>query len=1131
MAEDIKLRVLGENQAGLMLKQLGTQIGDVDDRVGRITGSFDALRATAIGAFAIGGLAAFGSWMVSASKEAAEAEQNLRKVSDVITATGGAAGLTANDIAAMASKFQQSTTFSDDAVLEMSSVLLTFRNVNKDVFERAAMDILDYATIMGVEPSKAAVQFGKALNEPISGIAALQRAGVTFSESQKEMIKSFMDVNDLAGAQNIILTELEHEFGGAAVGALATFGGKVSWLGNMYRELKEAAGNVTNESTAMNTLLSILGRSIIDLTTWVSKNKAEFQELVTNGILIAINSMRALSAATGLITGVLQVLGGFIQEVWGELQILGGWAMKAGGVMASAFVGVLEPLKIVATGVDVVGSAVAQLAGGHWDSLAAKISSVQVSAQGLADSAYKMGDSWIAAGTKSSESGRAVAASIGTTASAVYDFDQKLIGVHNSIQKNVVAQGLGAESAKKLGQAHVDASGKLQGLTDKTKEGTAAKEAHKEAVDKDAFSQAEWITFIGNAELALGRQEVQTMSVEQADLNLTAAETALREAMRAGNVTKAEGKLLLKAYEDASKSAVTVEKEWKTTQEAASKALEGASKAMGTYKGSHISLSAAKADVKTWTEALTAVEALGSAGRESATVATDNLKDATDRLKTSQEEHKASMEAYAGVVDSIGAAYERASGKSIAGIDSISEALKNFGSGETTLGVLSIANAIGQTVGGTTGSVISGVATGASAGMALGAVGGIVGGVLGGISSLLSSSSAAKEQRIADRTTTYNSIASSALSGGQYSQQIMASGGYTLSGVANSTIWNPTKTAEQQGTLLNDSRGQELTDLAAAVDVLDAAMASVSSLMTPSLLTTIEDINVKFDYSVAQVGNLAQLTEAKLADLVVAVTGITADDVASTISAVFSDFEGYDTAGDAFAARMTDAVKVSVQNMAISSLVNDAIMPMLEPVLESITTRLLAGTLTSGDMSSLIAQIGTATEAISPLVTSLYNAISEAGALTSDQEGSLTATVGDLSGTATDLSSTTTDLTATVDTMTTSADALTVGVDTMTTSADALTVGVADLGTTSVDLADSAVQMAETTDRQTVLTEQLVTLVGSMVERIQALESGVQSGSDAQVAAVVAAGRDVRNIYDVLDRVTQGATAVRTTSV
>jgi hypothetical protein len=69
---------------------------------------------------------------------------------------------------------------------------------------------------LGTDLKGSAVQLGKALNDPIAGVGALSRVGVTFTETQKDMIKTMVEAGNVAGAQTLILDELGKEFGGSA---------------------------------------------------------------------------------------------------------------------------------------------------------------------------------------------------------------------------------------------------------------------------------------------------------------------------------------------------------------------------------------------------------------------------------------------------------------------------------------------------------------------------------------------------------------------------------------------------------------------------------------------------------------------------------------------------------------------------------------------------------------------------------------------------------------------------------------------------------------------------------------------------------------------------------------------------
>jgi len=57
------------------------------------------------------------------------------------------------------------------------------------------------------------------LENPVKGVTALAKAGTTFTDQQKEQIRIMVESNDLLGAQELILTEVESQYGGAAEAA------------------------------------------------------------------------------------------------------------------------------------------------------------------------------------------------------------------------------------------------------------------------------------------------------------------------------------------------------------------------------------------------------------------------------------------------------------------------------------------------------------------------------------------------------------------------------------------------------------------------------------------------------------------------------------------------------------------------------------------------------------------------------------------------------------------------------------------------------------------------------------------------------------------------------------------------
>ena len=83
---------------------------------------------------------------------------------------------------------------------------------------------------------------GKALDDPVAGMTALRRAGVDFTASEKEQIKTLIQHGDLLGAQKIILQGIADQMGGTATAAGNTYQGQMAHLNDTLDKLKEAVG-------------------------------------------------------------------------------------------------------------------------------------------------------------------------------------------------------------------------------------------------------------------------------------------------------------------------------------------------------------------------------------------------------------------------------------------------------------------------------------------------------------------------------------------------------------------------------------------------------------------------------------------------------------------------------------------------------------------------------------------------------------------------------------------------------------------------------------------------------------------------------------------------------------------------
>lgn len=235
-------------------RQLNNLNNTWETSVSRLQAKFNALGSSISNAFtkvwsilAGAGILSFFQWVVNEATEAARATAQLNAV---IKSTGWTVGLTAAEIQNMAVELGKLNWLDNDVVASAQNMLLTFTNIRWQAFEPATQAVIDLATAMnwGIVPAseelaKTAVQVGKALNDPIKGISALQKVGVSFNEVQKEQIKNFVDAWKTAEAQKIILAELNKEFGGSAAAQLDTYWGKINALNLSFNQLKEDIGN------------------------------------------------------------------------------------------------------------------------------------------------------------------------------------------------------------------------------------------------------------------------------------------------------------------------------------------------------------------------------------------------------------------------------------------------------------------------------------------------------------------------------------------------------------------------------------------------------------------------------------------------------------------------------------------------------------------------------------------------------------------------------------------------------------------------------------------------------------------------------------------------------------------------
>ena len=238
-----------------------------------------------------GAIAAAAAGVIGAklADAAYESQKALAQTEAIIKATGGAANITGQQVSALSEKLSMQIGVDDELIQKSANLLLTFKQVqnqvgaNNDIFNQAVTLSQDLGNVFG-SADAAAMQLGKALSDPEKGITALRRAGINFTESQKEQIKTLVASGDVLGAQKLILAEVESQVGGTAAATATSFD-----------IMRVAIGNVAERFGAL--LIPVIER---------------FAKFVIESVVPYLNRLAEVMGEEGIGGGIRMLAGDFL---------------------------------------------------------------------------------------------------------------------------------------------------------------------------------------------------------------------------------------------------------------------------------------------------------------------------------------------------------------------------------------------------------------------------------------------------------------------------------------------------------------------------------------------------------------------------------------------------------------------------------------------------------------------------------------------------------------------------------------------------------------------------------------------------------------------------------------------------
>ena len=237
---------------------------------------------------------------------AEESEVATAKLEQVFRSMGDTTGKAADEAERYASALSMQIGVEDEAILAAQTKLATFGKVSNEtarmagIFDRATAAAFDLAAAGFGEAGQNAVQLGKALQDPIKGITALARSGVTFTEKEKAKIKTLVESGKMLEAQKIVLKAIETQVGGTAkASATETQKMKVA-----FGEVQETVGKVL--LPYLNQFAAWLTNIVPKVLSFIENNETLVKIVGGLGIaLIAVGAaLKIASVAMGIFNAV-----------------------------------------------------------------------------------------------------------------------------------------------------------------------------------------------------------------------------------------------------------------------------------------------------------------------------------------------------------------------------------------------------------------------------------------------------------------------------------------------------------------------------------------------------------------------------------------------------------------------------------------------------------------------------------------------------------------------------------------------------------------------------------------------------------------------------------------------------------
>lgn len=199
-------------------------VGDAaGDRMGTgIMGTLKRFAGPIAAVVSIGALTKLGKDLALAGEVAKTSNARIEAIATSMDLFGDNVGNVTQRLIDQADATALQIGMDQNSIKATQAKLLTFGELAKTAdevggsFDRALGAAIDLEAAGFGPAENQAVALGKALNDPITGLSALSRSGITFTEVEKDKIRALQESGDMLGAQNVLLEAIEGQVKGTA---------------------------------------------------------------------------------------------------------------------------------------------------------------------------------------------------------------------------------------------------------------------------------------------------------------------------------------------------------------------------------------------------------------------------------------------------------------------------------------------------------------------------------------------------------------------------------------------------------------------------------------------------------------------------------------------------------------------------------------------------------------------------------------------------------------------------------------------------------------------------------------------------------------------------------------------------